>query len=82
MNSADQRGFVPYLPTLQLFFPDGGRNEYRLRNDHVEFRSNEGCWRALDKSDLEFHYCLDTEVSRWLRRSVLDSNPYLLKRQQ
>ena len=65
-----------YLPTLRLFFEGGVSNDYRLRGDVVEFRTNQGLWRALDESDLAIHFRLDTEVARWLRRLSLDVNPY------
>ena len=65
-----------YLPTLRLFFEGGVSNDYRLREDVVEFRTNNGGWRKLDESDLAIHFRFNTEVARWLRRLSLDSNPY------
>lgn len=76
-SSEHQRKSGNYLPTLRIFFPGGISNEYRLRNGAVEFRGDKGHWRVLDASDVELHYYLDTEVSRWFRR-IVDSNPYLL----
>ena len=64
-----------YLPTLRLFF-GGVSNDYRLRGDTVEFRTNKGPWRKLDESDLAIHFRFNTEVARWLRRLSLDANPY------
>ena len=78
-SSRDQRKCMHYLPTLRLFFPGGVCNEYRLRDGCVEFRWDQDRWRVLDESDIELHYRFDTEVSRWLRRHVLDSNPFLVK---
>ena len=70
------KNVVSYLPTLRLFFADGVSNEYRLRSDLIEFRTNTGTWRALDSSDLAIHFRFDTEVARWLRRHSIDANPF------
>jgi hypothetical protein len=67
---------VHYLPTLRLFFDGGVSNDYRLRDDRVEFRTNQGKWRALDESDLVIHFRFDTEVARWLRRHAIEVNPH------
>jgi len=67
---------VSYLPTLRLFFAGGVSTDYRLRHDAVEFRTNNGQWRALDASDLAIHFRFDTEVARWLRRHSIEANPY------
>lgn len=67
---------MDYLPTLRLFFDGGVSNDYRLRADVVEFRTNEGDWRALNKSDLALHFRFNTEVARWLRRNSIEANPY------
>ena len=74
-------GYIPkdtveYLPTLRLFFEGGVSNDYRLRGDLVEFRTNEGPWRLLDESDLATHFRFETEVARWLRRHFLETNPH------
>jgi hypothetical protein len=62
-----------YLPTLRLAFPGGVFNEYRLSdNRQVEFRISDGEWRALNATEVELHYVLHTEVSKWLGR-VLDN---------
>jgi hypothetical protein len=71
-----QRNAVEYLPTLRLFFDGGASNDYRLRDECVEFRPNEGHWRALDESDVELHFRFDTEVARWLRRHFVETNPH------
>ena len=67
---------VHYLPTFRLFFEGGVSNDYRLRENVVEFRTNEGKWRALDDSDLAIHFRFDTEIARWLRRHSLEANPH------
>ncbi len=60
-----------YLPTFRLRFPGGVFNEYRLREDRVEFRPDEGGeWRVLAREDIELHYVLHTEVAGWLRRAL------------
>ena len=65
-----------YLATLRLFFDGGISNEYRIRYERVEFRTNEEKWRALSDSDLELHFRFDTEVARWLRRHQIEANPH------
>lgn len=67
---------MEYLPTLRLFFDGGVANDYRLRGDVVEFRTNRGEWRTLDESDLAIHYRFNTEVAQWLRRHSVEANPY------
>lgn len=66
---------MAYLPTLRLFFDGGVCNDYRLRGDSVEFRTNQGPWRVLDESDISLHYRFNTEVGSWLRRHALEANP-------
>ena len=56
------------LPTLQLNFPSGDSNEYRVRQGCVEFRANHGAWCALDEPDLRLHFVLNTEVAQWLQK--------------
>lgn len=70
------RNAVTYLPTFRLFFGGEVSNDYRIREDVVEFRTNEGAWRVLDDSDLAIHFRFDTEVARWLRRRLLEENPH------
>ena len=70
-----------YIPTIRLFFPGGVYNDYRLVDGGVEFRVNEGVWRALNESELQLHYRFDTEVSRWLHRHLADANPYAAEKQ-
>lgn len=62
---------------LRLFFSDVAFNDYRLRGGLVEFRINEGAWRPLNDSEMQLHFRFDTEVSRWLRRQLMDANPFI-----
>ena len=55
------------LPSLQLTFPSGDLNEYRLRQGEVEFRVDQKAWRLLGESDVQFHFALNTEVAKWLQ---------------
>jgi hypothetical protein len=57
-----------YLPTLRLSFPGGVSNDYRLRQNQVEFLTGNGEWRPLDEDDLQLHRILHTEVAKWLLR--------------
>ena len=57
-----------YLPTLLLNFPGGMTNTYRIRNSRVEFQTGDGTWRILDDEDVQLHFSLHTEVSKWLRQ--------------
>ena len=58
---------------MRLAFSGGVFNEYRIaENRQVEFRIGGGQWRTLDASEIELHYILHTEVSKWLGR-VLDN---------
>lgn len=60
-----------YLPTFRVLFPGGEFNEYRLRENRVEFRPDEGGeWRVLAREDIELHYVLHTEVAGWLRGAL------------
>jgi hypothetical protein len=63
---------MPYVPTFRLFFSAGTYNEYRLRDGHVEFCSNEGAWRTLDDSDVQLHFRFKTPVSKWLREHYMN----------
>jgi len=60
------------LPSLCLTFSGGDSNEYRVRQGFVEFRSNHGAWRALDESDVQLHFVLNTEVAKWLQKKSAD----------
>jgi hypothetical protein len=67
---------MTYLPTLRLFFAGGVCNDYRLREDCVELRTDRGTWRVLSDSDLELHFRFNTDVARWLRRFWLGASVY------
>ena len=54
------------LPSFRLTFPGNEFNEYRFRQDRIEFRTNRGVWRVLEDEDIEFHLVLHTEVAKWL----------------
>jgi hypothetical protein len=56
------------LPSLHLTFSSGDFNEYRLRQDCVEFRADHGAWRLLTEADIRLHFVLHTDVAKWLRR--------------
>src|SRR6185437_12367364 len=62
------RAKMTYLRTLRLSFGDTFQ-ECRLNQDRVEFRNSDGCWRALDEDDVQLHFMLHTEVSKWLMRA-------------
>jgi hypothetical protein len=62
------RGTMDYLPTLTLNFPGGMTNVYRIRESCVEFQTGDGTWRMLQEEDVQLHFVLHTEVSRWLLR--------------
>ena len=64
---------MSYLPTFRLAFPDGTFNEYRLNQDQLEFLTGSGTWRVLSEEDLNLHYILHTEVSKWLMRHLTDA---------
>lgn len=51
--------------TLCLFF-GGVANEYRLRENRVEFRAGNESWCILSDSDIDLHYRFNTEVAQWL----------------
>jgi hypothetical protein len=63
-----------YLPTLRLGFPGGVSNDYRLRENQVEFLTDEGTWRPLDQDDLKLHLMLHTEVAKWLLRESANAS--------
>jgi len=65
---------MTYLRTLRLFFSGGVFNEYRLQEDYVEFKTNEGRWRILSDSEMELHYRFNTELARWLRSNQRAAN--------
>jgi len=59
---------MEYLPTLIVNFPVGTTNAYRIRNARVEFQRADETWRVLDDEDVQLHFSLHTEVSKWLRQ--------------
>ena len=59
---------MEYLPTLTLNFSGGVTNAYRIRERRVEFQRGDGKWRILDDEDVQLHFVLHTEVSKWLLR--------------
>lgn len=61
---------MEYLPTFRLSFPDGSSNEYRLRENQIEFLTSGGTWRILTDEDIQLHYVLHTEVAKWLLREA------------
>jgi len=62
---------VDFLPSFRLEFPTGS-NEYRLRNNQIDFRVGRGTWRTLQPGDVQMHIALATEVAAWIRRTVTD----------
>ena len=66
---------MQYIPTLRLYFDGGVRNDYRVKENNVEFRTSGGGWRVLDDSDVRLHFRFDTKVSRWIRRFQIQANP-------
>jgi hypothetical protein len=56
--------YLPFPPEL----PDGTSNEYRLRQNQIEFLTSDGTWRILSDEDIQLHYILHTEVAKWLMR--------------
>jgi hypothetical protein len=57
-----------HTPSLRLFFERGVCNEYRLRDEVIEFRIDDGPWRVLIESEIELHFRFKTEIAQWLRR--------------
>ena len=70
---------MDYLPTLTLHFPSGVRNVYRIRENSIEFSTQNGAWRALDADDMQLHYLLQTEVAKWLLQHKMEMNPHALE---
>ena len=67
---------MDYLPTLTLNFPGGGMNAYRINESRVEFQTGDGTWRVLDDDDVQLHFLLHTEVSKWLLKYQTEANPH------
>ena len=62
---------IEFLPSFRLEFATGS-NEYRLRNNQIDFRVGHGAWRTLQPGDVQMHIALGTEVAAWIRRTVTD----------
>jgi len=67
---------MEYLPTLTLNFPGGVRNAYRIRESHVEFETGDGTWRVLADEEVQLHFTLHTEISKWLLKYQTEMNPH------
>ena len=67
---------MDYLPTLRLNFSGGVTNAYRIRGNQIEFQVNDGLWRILDSDEVQLHFLLHTEVSKWLLRFQTEINPH------
>lgn len=67
---------MSYLPTLRLNFSGGTTNSYRIRDNQVEFQIGDGAWRILDGEEVQLHFLLHTEVSKWLLRFQSETNPH------
>ena len=57
---------MEYLPTLSLNFSESLTNIYRIHENHIEFQVNGGEWRVLAEEEVQLHFVLHTEVSKWL----------------
>ena len=62
------------LPTFRQNSSGDDFNEYRLRQGCVEFRANHGAWRILDKSEVQLHFVLHTQVAKWLKSQSTNGN--------
>lgn len=65
---------MTHLHSFRLFC-NGVSNEYRIQEDRIEFRINEGNWRILSDSEIELHYRFNTELARWLRANHFAAHP-------
>jgi len=58
-------------------------NQYRIRNQHVEFRSfspdgpasEERHWRVLEPDEVQLHFVLHTPVADWLDKRLYSARP-------
>lgn len=58
-------------------------NQYRIRNQHVEFRSfaadgppsEERHWRVLEPDEVQLHFALRTPVADWLDKRLYSARP-------
>jgi hypothetical protein len=63
---------MTYLPTLTLNYIAGETNSYRIHNARVEFQPGDGTWGVLDNEDVQLHFWLNTEASKWLLKYPTD----------
>jgi hypothetical protein len=70
---------MTYLRTLRLFFSRGVFNDYRLQENHVEFRTQQDTWRILSDSEIELHYRFNTELARCHRCLSVPWLPYFTR---
>jgi hypothetical protein len=71
-------GLRSFLITSKDGAPD---NQYRIRNQHVEFRSvaangppsSDRHWRVLEAAEVELHFALQTPVAAWLDKALYAS---------
>jgi hypothetical protein len=71
---------MEYLPTLTLNFPGGMKNAYRIRRSCVEFQNGDGMWRILEAEDVQLHFVLHTEVSKWLLKYKTEFDAHNMSR--
>src|SRR2546423_11404117 len=58
---------VAFNVLLTLTSPELRRSdEYRLRENRLEFLKGDGTWRILGSEEVRFHWLLRTEVVIWL----------------
>jgi hypothetical protein len=58
-------------------------NQYRIRNQHVEFRSfaadgppsTDRQWRVLEAGEVQLHFALHTPVADWLDKRLYTGRP-------
>jgi len=73
-------GLHSFLITSEDGLPD---NQYRIRNQHVEFRSfspdgpasEERHWRVLEPDEVQLHFVLHTPVADWLDKRLYSARP-------
>jgi hypothetical protein len=73
-------GLHSFLITSGDGLPD---NQYRIRDQHVEFRSfaadgppsTDRQWRVLQPDELQLHFALRTPVAEWLDKRLYAAHP-------
>ena len=73
-------GLRSFVITSKDGLPD---NQYRIRNQHVEFRSfapdgppsEERHWRVLEPDEVQLHFALRTPVADWLDKRLYSTRP-------